>query len=86
MTYLLMILKFLPAVIEAVAAVQRVMADAPGDAKKAMIVETVKQTAHVAGQAMSPKDAEILSSTVDNAVAIAKRFGVLGKSKTDTPK
>lgn len=84
MTYILMVLKFLPAVIEAIAAIQRVMAEAPGEAKKAMIVETVKTTVQsAAGQVLSQNDAKILSDTVDNAVAVAKRFGVLGK--TDKP-
>lgn len=78
MQYLLMVLKFLPAIIEAVAAIQRVMAEAPGEAKKAMVVESVK---NVAGKALSESDAKILSDTVDSVVAVANRFGVLGKTQ-----
>lgn len=82
MAYLLMVLKFLPAVIESVAAIQKVMSEAPGEAKKAMIVETVKDTVKgAAGQVLSEGDAKILSDTVDSTVAVAKRFGVLGKQK-----
>lgn len=87
MTYLLMVLKFLPAVIEAIAAIQKVMSDAPGEAKKAMIVDTVKETVKgAAGQVLSDKDAKILGDTVDSAVAVAKRFGVLGKTDDKSSK
>lgn len=71
-----MVLKFLPAVIEAVAAIQRVMSEAPGEAKKAMIVESVK---NVGGAVLNDKDEKILNDTVDSVVAVANRFGVLGK-------
>lgn len=77
MAYLVLVLKYLPLIIEAVAAIQRVMAEAPGEAKKAMVIESVK---NVAGQALSEKDAKILSDTVDSVVAVANRFGVLGKT------
>lgn len=77
MNYLLLVLKFLPAVIEAVAAIQRVMGEASGEAKKAMVVESVK---NVAGHVLTPDDTRILSDTIDSVVTVANRFGVLGKA------
>lgn len=76
MAHLMLVLKFLPAVLEAIAAIQRIMGEASGEAKKAMIVETVK---NVGAAALNDKDEKILNDTVDSAVAVAKRFGVLGK-------
>lgn len=78
MTYFLLVLKFLPDVIRAIAAIQAVMSDAPGEAKKAMVIDTVKTAA---GEHLSEKDAKLLGDTIDSAVAVANRFGVLGKSK-----
>lgn len=84
MQYLLIILKYLPLVIQAVQAIETLMGDTvSGEAKKALIIESVKGTAanlQVTG-VIKTEDLQALNAMVDAVVSVANTFGILGKAK-----
>ena len=80
MQYVLMILKYLPMVLQAVQAVELAFGDATGQQKKEMVLGTLKHGVEaLAPGKVSAAEWSALSQIVDSAVATANAVGVFRK-------
>ena len=82
MQYLLIILKYLPLVMQLVQSVEQLLGDTvPGVEKKAIIIDSIKGTAanlQVTG-AVKAEELTVINSLIDSVVSVANTFGVFGK-------
>lgn len=82
MTYLLMVLKYLPLIMQLVETIEKLAGHLPGAEKKALVIQAIGDSVNgIAPGSLKPEDLSAVSHIIDTVATIGSAFGVFGKSK-----
>ncbi len=80
MQYVLLVLRYLPLVMELVTTVEKLTGDTlSGGEKKALVMQALNDSA--AALPIAPKELDAISQMVDTVARLGNAFGVFGKSR-----